>query len=275
MLRAILVALAGIGYFVISLLLFMPLRMRPLVNYNLVIFPLLAAIALALFYKICTVTDENKAYLYAYACAIVLWQVLGELASIRVSEGVILQFSGVNIKLLGGYMYCVAFWVFLHILWRTHAIPNRFLFLMLIFLGIWTFELYMENYSMKLSLDMMPKVANAVLAVFLVLTAVILYAAWKSSNIGTQTVMGGLLYITLSVVIMAGGQWKKPQAFYVKYEKPVIESEIKELQGELEHLNQLREVMGLDKKEETPAAPQQQGQTPSAPAEQEKQQTKP
>jgi hypothetical protein len=90
--------------------------------------------------------------------------------------------------------------------------------------------------------------------------------------------MGGLLYITLSIIIMTlpgNGQWRKPQAFYVKYEKPTIENEIKELQEELLYLNKLQEQMGIAKKEEAPVAPQQQGQTPPAPAEQGKQQTNP
>jgi hypothetical protein len=207
-----------------------------------------------------------------------MWQVLGEIASIRVPEGIILQFSGVNIKLLGSYIYVAAFWILLHILWRTKAVANRFLFLMLIFLGIWTFELYMENYSLKIPIDMMPKIANAILVVFLVLTIVILYVARKAATVEKKTVMGGLLYITLSIIIMTlpgNGQWRKPQNFYVKYEKPTIENEIKALQEELLYLNKLQEQMGIAKKEEAPAAPQQQGQTPPAPAEQEKQQTTP
>ena len=278
MLRAIATGVAGILYFVVSLLLFLPFRMRPIANYNLVMFPLLSAVVLALFYKVCTVTEENKAYQYAYACAIMMWQVLGEIASIRVPEGIILQFSGVNIKLLGSYIYVAAFWILLHILWRTKAVANRFLFLMLIFLGIWSFELYMENYSLRVPVDMMPKIANAILVVFLVLTIVILYVARKAATVEKKTVMGGLLYITLSIIIMTlpgNGQWRKPQDFYVKYEKPTIENEIKELQEELLYLNKLQEQMGIAKKEEAPAAPQQQEQTPPAPAEQGKQQTNP
>jgi hypothetical protein len=87
--------------------------------------------------------------------------------------------------------------------------------------------------------------------------------------------MGGLLYITLSVVIMASGQWRKPQDFYVKYEKPAIEAEIKNLQEELAYINKLQEQMGIVKKEEAPVVPQQQGETPPLPAEQGKQQTRP
>ena len=275
MLRTFATGGAGILYFVVSLLLFIPFRMKPIANYNLCMFPLLSAIALALFYKVCTVTEENKAYQYAYACAILMWQVLGEIASIRVPEGIILQFSGVNIKLLGSYIYVAAFWILLHILWRTKAVANRFLFLMLIFLSIWSFELYMDNYSSRIAVDAMPNIANIILVVFLVLTIAILYVARKAATIEKKTVMGGLLYITLSVVIMASGQWKKPQGFYVKYEKPAIENEIKNLQEELAYINKLQEQMGIAKKEEAPAVPQQQGGTLPVPAEQGKQQTNP
>ena len=275
MLRTFATGGAGMLYFVVSLLLFIPFRMKPIANYNLCMLPLLSAIALALFYKVCTVTEENKAYQYAYACAILMWQVLGEIASVRVPEGMILQFSGMNIKILDAYIYVAALWILLHILWRTKAVANRFLFLILIFLSIWSFELYMDNYSSRIAVDAMPNIANIILVVFLVLTVVILYVARKAATIEKKTVMGGLLYITLSVVIMASGQWKKPQEFYVKYEKPAIENEIKNLQEELAYINKLQEQMGIAKKEEAPAAPQQQEQTPPAPAEQGKQQTNP
>lgn len=249
MLRALFTGLAGIIYFVVSLLIFIPFRMKPIANYNLVMLPLFSAITLAVFYKVCTVTEENRALQYAYACGILMWQVLGEIASIRVPQGIILQFSGMNIKILDAYFYVVALWILLHILWRTKAIPNRFLFLLLIFLSIWSFELYMDNYSSKLPLEMMPKVANIILVVFLFLTILILYVAKKAVTIEKKTVMGGLLYITLSIVIMASNQWRKPQEFYIKYEKPAIENEIKELQEELNHINKLQEQLGIKSKE--------------------------
>jgi hypothetical protein len=274
MLRALATGFAGILYFVVSLLLFIPFRMKPIANYNLCMLPLLSAIALALFYKVCTVTEENRAYQYAYACAILMWQVLGEIASVRVPEGMILQFSGMNIKILDAYIYVAALWILLHILWRTKAIANRFLFLMLIFLSIWSFELYMDNYSSRIAVDAMPNIANIILVVFLVITIVILYVANKATTVEKKTAMGGLLYITLCIVIMTlppKGQWRKPQAFYLKYEKPAIEIEIKNLQEELENIKKLQEQMGIAKKEEAPAVPQQKGQTPPAPAEQGKQ----
>jgi hypothetical protein len=183
-----------------------------------------------------------------------------------------------NIKILDAYIYVAALWILLHILWRTKAVANRFLFLMLIFLSIWSFELYMDNYSSRLPIDMMPKVANIIFVVFLVLIIVILYVAKRATTVEKKTAMGALLYITLSIVIMTmppKGQWRKPQDFYVKYEKPAIENEIKNLQEELAYINKLQEQMGIAKKEEAPAVPQQQGGTPPAPAEQGKQQTNP
>ena len=83
-------------------MLFVPLRMKPVPNFNLFIFPLFIAGFLYLFYKACSTAMETKAYLYAYFAGMLLWQVLGEMSSLRVNEGLILQFSDVNIKTAGG-----------------------------------------------------------------------------------------------------------------------------------------------------------------------------
>ena len=57
--------------------------------------------------------------------------------------------------------------------------------------------------------------------------------------------MGCLLYITITVVIMASGPWKKPQSFYLKYEPSHIAHEIEELQEELAYLNKLKKELGM------------------------------
>jgi hypothetical protein len=113
------------------------------------------------------------------------------------------------------------------------------------FLELWTFELYMENYSLKLPLELMPTVANIILAVFLLITIVLFYIAKKAQTAEKKTVMGCLLYITITVVIMASGPWKKPQSFYLKYEPSHIAHEIEELQEELTYLNKLKKELGM------------------------------
>ena len=245
MLRALLVALSGIIYFFISLPMMMPLRINPIANYNLFYMPFLGLMFLFLLLKACTVIMRSRAYVYAFFAAIIAWQLLGEVASIPVPDGYIKQFSSFNFKVLGAYFPVIAGWMTLFVLWRTKAIKNPVAVFMMTFLELWTFELYMENYSLKLPLELMPTLANIILAVFLLITIVLFYIAKKAQTAEKKTVMGCLLYITITVVIMASGPWKKPQSFYLKYEPSHIAHEIEELQEELAYLNELKKELGM------------------------------
>jgi hypothetical protein len=42
---------------------------------------------------------------------------------------------------------------------------------------------------------------------------------------------------------MGSGQWNKPQSFYVKYEGPHMELELKELQEEIEQFKEQKQEM--------------------------------
>jgi len=253
MLRALAIAFAGIIYFILSLPLMIPLRIKPIENYNLFYMPLLAVVLGFLFYRACTENKESKAYIYGFFAAIFSWQLFGEIASIPVPKGYITQFSGLNIKVLGGYFYVVGGWIMLLLLWRTNALKNSICVYLMTFLGLWTYELYMDNYSSNVPLDMMPVVANYITVASVIVTGVLLYTARKAPSIEKKTVMGCLLYLTISVLLMAPGQWKKPQAFYIKYEADHIEHEIKALQEERAKIIALKEYMvskGLIESEE-------------------------
>jgi hypothetical protein len=244
--RAFIIALFGFTYFIISVILFIPLRMKPIPNYNLFFFSLLTIIFFWLFYKACTVTKESNAYVYAMFAGNVLWQVIGELASVRVTEGFIQQFSDVNIKLTGGYIYVLVGWILLFMMWKTQVLKKRICFCFLVFLGIWLMELYLDNYSSLVSIELMPTIANTIAVIFAGVTLWVLYVAKKASTIEKQTVMGGVLYITVSIILVALTQWQKPQTFYLQHERPVIEHEIKKLQEELEYINTLRKQLGIN-----------------------------
>jgi hypothetical protein len=56
--RALAIALLGLAYFVISVMFFIPLRMKPIPNYNLFFFSLLTIIFLFLFYRACTHSQQ-------------------------------------------------------------------------------------------------------------------------------------------------------------------------------------------------------------------------
>jgi hypothetical protein len=245
MLRALTIAVSGIVYFILSLLIFLPFRMKPVENYNLFALPVLAAIFLGLVYRACTVEKESKGYLYAFYAGILMWQVVGEIPFIRVPAGHILQFSDMNIKMLGGYYYMLAGWVLLHILWRTGVIKKQVAFMFVIFLGIWSFELYMDNYSFRVPMQVMPTVSSVIMLFAVIASIVLLFLARKAATVEKKTIIGGILYITISIVMMASGQWKKPQDFYIKYESTGIENEIKELQEERQYIEQLKTTMGI------------------------------
>lgn len=243
MLRALAVAFSGIIYFILSLPLMIPLRIKPIENYNLFYMPLLAIVLMFLFYRACTEKKESKAYTYGFFAAIFTWQLFGEVASLPVPKGYITQFSDLNIKILGGYFYVVGGWIMLLLLWRTNVLRNSICVYLMTFLGLWTYELYMDNYSSNVSLDMMPVVANYITVVSVIATAILLYVARKTASIEKKTVMGCLLYLTISVLLMAPGQWKKPQSFYIKYEANHIEHEIASLQKEREKIIELKKYM--------------------------------
>lgn len=241
--RTILIALAGLLYFVLSLPLMMPLRMKPIENYNLFFTSVLAIILTFLLYRMCTEEKESKAYIYGFFGAIFLWQLVGELASLPVPSGIITQFSDVNIKLLGGYFYVVTSWLMLLLFWKTGSLKNAVAVCFMTFLGIWTFELYMDNYSIRVPVEMMPKIANMISICAVILSVVILYIAKKSASIEKKTVMGCLLYLTIAVLLSSSGQWGKPSAFYIKYEAAGIDQEIEDLKNEREHILKLKEHM--------------------------------
>jgi len=243
--RAVLLSLSGFGYLFFALMLFVPLRMVPIANFNLFLMPLFAAGFLLLFYKASTEPVETKAYTCAYFAGMMLWQVLGELASLRVGAGLIQQFSDVNIKTVGGYFYILTGWAILFILWKSKALKNAVCFCFMIFLGIWSAELYLDNFTANVPLKLMPTIAN-ILGIFgAAFSLWILFLAKKTTSINRQMALGGVLYLALSVVFMAGTLWRKPLTFYLKHEGVVIEHEIKELQAELIYMAELKDQIGM------------------------------
>lgn len=196
MLKTVLIAFSGLLFFILSLPLMMPLRMmkEPIENYNLFYVPFLAVLLAFLFYRCCTVEKQSKAFLYGFFAAQVAWQLFGEVASIPVEKGLITQFTSLNIKLLGGYFYVIGAWIGLHILWRTQAVKNSVAVFLLTFLCLWTFELYMDNYSSRISVEMMPVIGKAIGSAAALLSLLLLIIAKRVARVETQTVLGCLLY---------------------------------------------------------------------------------
>ena len=251
MIRPIVIALSGQVVFIISVITMSPLRMweNPVVNYNLYYVAFLTAIFGFLFYRCCVTEPRAKAYLYGFFAALVAWPLLGETASLPVDTGLILQFSDLNIKLIGGWFYVVALWILLKILWRTQALKAGPCAFLMTFLAIWTFELYMDNYSSMIDVEMMPVIASrvvmgsVVIMVFLLWLARRMYRRDPEASLAKRTIIGCLMYIFFALFLMGSDQWKKPSAFYIKYEAKHIDGEIADLQAEKEHIEWLTQYM--------------------------------
>jgi hypothetical protein len=268
--RTVLVALLGQVFFMVSVITMIPLRMakEPVVNYNLFYMPILALFFFALFYRACAEENEARGVLYGYFSALVAWPLIGEVASMPLDEGMVKQFSSINIKLLGGYFYVAVGWILLKVMWRTKAVKNSVCTFFLVFLGIWSFELYMDNYSSRVPIEMMPVIASWVAIVFGMVSILILVFAWRATSTARKNLLGCLLYLTMSLVIMGSSQWKTPSKFYVKYEGAHLDHEIRELQEEKEHLNYLREYMlkeGLATEEDFAGRKQAEGEKVTEP----------
>ncbi len=243
--RTIWVALLGQAFFIVSVMTMIPLRMakNPVENYNIFYTSILSLAFFALFYRACVEEKESRGYLYGYFAALVSWPLIGEVASMPLEKGIVPQFSDINIKLLGGWFYVVIGWLMLKIMWLTGAVKRSLCTFFFVFLSIWSFELYMDNYSSKISIEMMPVIANYVTIVFGIISLFLLYLSRKSETIERKTFLGCILYITFSLVLMGSSQWKEPSKFYVKYEAAHIDEEIKGLQEEKEHLEFLKQYM--------------------------------
>jgi len=176
--RTIWIALAGQGIFLISVFTMSPLRMweNPVVNYNLFYVPILATIFGYLFYRCCTEGNEARGYLFGFFAALFAWPLIGEVANIPVDKSVITQFSDFNIKGLGAYFYVLACWALLHVMWRTGALKKSVCVFFMTFLSIWSFELYMDNYS-SMAADKFIPIGGLLVAAIIVMLLICLKKA--------------------------------------------------------------------------------------------------
>jgi hypothetical protein len=203
--RTIWITLAGQAMFLVSVFTMSPLRMweNPVVNYNLYYISFLAAILGALFYRCCIEQQEAKGYLYGFFAAIFAWPLIGEVAAIPVDKGTITQFSNFNIKCLGAYFYVLAGWALLHIMWRTGALKKSVCVFFMTFLSIWSFELYMDNYS-SMSGDKFIIVGGLIVAAVFGMLAVCGTYSWNLFKVKKQikAILGILACIVLALATL-------------------------------------------------------------------------
>jgi len=203
--RTIWIALAGQGIFLISAITMSPLRMweNPVVNYNLYYVPILAVILGGLFYRCCIEDNEAKGYLYGFFAALFAWPLIGEVANIPVDKGVITQFSDFNIKGLGGYFYVLVAWALLHIMWRTGALKKSVCVFCMTFLSIWSFELYMDNYS-SMDSDKFAIIGGLLAVAIIALLLCCFRYAWNLFKVRkpVKAILGIALTVVLALVTL-------------------------------------------------------------------------
>ena len=201
--RTIWIALAGQGIFLVSVFTMTPLRMweNPVENYNLFYVPLLAVIFGGLFYRCCIEQQQAKGYLYGFFAALFAWPLIGEVFAIPVDKGTITQISDFNIKALGAYAYVLAGWGILHIMWRTGALKKSVCVFFMTFLSIWSFELYMDNYS-SMSEDKFLYIGGLLTVAVLALLWVCMKYSWRLFKVSkpVKAILGMLLVIVLAGV---------------------------------------------------------------------------
>jgi len=243
--RTIWIALAGQGVFIFSVITMSPLRMweEPVVNYNLFYLPILIILLAYLFYRCCIEENESKSYLYGFFAALIAWPVLGEMSSLPVEKGLITQLSDIDIKGIGGWYFVVFGWLGLKILWLTKAMKRSVCVFLMTFLAIWSFELYMDNYSSNIPVETMPVIAKYVANISLVVMIILLVIAKRTTSMEVKTVLGCMLYIFFALFLMGNDQWKNPSKFYVTYEASHINHEIIGLQEEKFQLEKLKKYM--------------------------------
>jgi hypothetical protein len=203
--RTIWITLAGQAMFLVSVITMSPLRMweNPVVNYNLYYVSILAGILGWLFYRCCIEPQEDKGYLYGFFAAIFAWPLIGEVAAIPVDKGTITQFSNFNIKCLGAYFYVLSGWALLHIMWRTGALKKSVCVFFMTFLSIWSFELYMDNYS-SMSGDKFAIVGGLITAAVFGMLSVCFKYSWNLFKFKKQikALLGILICIMLALVTL-------------------------------------------------------------------------
>jgi hypothetical protein len=199
--RTIWMALAGIGFFALSAITMSPLRMweNPVVNYNLFYVPIVAVLFGWLFYRCCTEAVEARGYVYGFFAALVAWPLIAEVPSIPLDEGIITQFTDFEMKVLGAYFHLIVCWALLHVMWRTGALKKSVGVFFMTFFAIWTFELYMDNYS-SMDAGKFDIVGSLIaVAIFCMLLACVKYALGRfKAKKPFQAILGILVICVLA-----------------------------------------------------------------------------
>lgn len=159
MIKTLKVIISFFLYFLLSDLLFIPLRRVP--NYNIFLLLLFSLIFFITILKSITAGTEVKRITYGAFSGLLLWSIIGELCpSLRVHPSSILNpISAVDIKHPTAGIYLLILLITLVISYLTGGIKDGLAMMLMVFGSTWSFELYFQNYSTRFSPELLPQLA--------------------------------------------------------------------------------------------------------------------
>jgi len=194
MIKPVIFAVSLFIYFFVTDLLFIPLRRIP--NYNLYLLIFFLLVFFTALYNALTAGSQVKRLIYGAFCGLILWSVIGELCpSLRVHPASLLNpICAVDIKQPSAAVYVVILFITLAISYLTGGIKDGLAMMLMVFGSTWSFELYMQNYSTHLPLELLPKIAYTLGSVSTVIFLLALIMTVKSAFPAGKTFWGYWIY---------------------------------------------------------------------------------
>jgi hypothetical protein len=197
MMKSILFALSLFLYFLIADILFVPLAMVP--NYNLFLLLIFLLCCFILTYKAVAAESQVRRLIYGSFGGLLLWSLIGELCpSLKAHPASLLSpISTVDIKHPSTLVYLVLLFVTLTISYVKGGLKDGLAMLIMVFGTTWGFELYMENYSTRLPVEIMPDIAYILGGIWGTILLLSIYMALRSTTLSGKTFWGYWIYFAV------------------------------------------------------------------------------
>lgn len=195
--KSFLFALSLFLYFLIADILFVPLAMVP--NYNLFLLLIFLLCFFILTYKAVAAESQVRRLIYGSFGGLLLWSLIGELCpSLKAHPASLLSpISTVDIKHPSTLVYLVLLFVTLTISYVKGGLKDGLAMLIMVFGTTWGFELYMENYSTRLPVEIMPDIAYILGGIWGTILLLSIYMALRSTTLSGKTFWGYWIYFAV------------------------------------------------------------------------------
>jgi hypothetical protein len=197
MMKSFLFALSLFVYFLIADILFVPLAMVP--NYNLFLLLIFLLCCFILTYKAVAAESQVRRLIYGSFGGLLLWSLIGELCpSLKAHPASLLSpISTVDIKHPSTLVYLVLLFVTLTISYVKGGLKDGLAMLIMVFGTTWGFELYMENYSTRLPVEIMPDIAYILGGIWGTILLLSIYMALRSTTLTGKIFWGYWIYFAV------------------------------------------------------------------------------